>query len=266
MLKAQYLLDNDWVQARERLTALEEQRDPWTIEYLANIGVDEGWYCLEIGGGGGSIAEWLCQRVGSTGRVMAADINIRFLNGLDYPNLEVLEHNAVTDDLDTDAFDLVHARSVLFHMPEREVVLRKMADAVKPGGWILVEEPDFITRSADPLVEDSFGSLHIKVHEAMRLFTKGRGNDHYFGAQLFGMLRSFGFESLKAQGRTRMVQGGTPEAEFDRLTLEQFRKSIVAAGRVTEQEIDECLDLLGEPSFSFRGPLTMSAWGRKPTA
>lgn len=92
-----YVLDNEWVHARERLSIFERLEDPGTIERLNEIGVGEGWHCLEVGGGGGSIAEWLCKCVGPTGRVVATDINTRFLDALDYPNLEVLEHNVVAD-------------------------------------------------------------------------------------------------------------------------------------------------------------------------
>jgi ubiquinone/menaquinone biosynthesis C-methylase UbiE len=63
--------------------------DPATIEYLAKIGVAPGWHCLEIGAGAGSITEWLCQRVGSSGRVVATDINTCFLEELNFAHLEI---------------------------------------------------------------------------------------------------------------------------------------------------------------------------------
>lgn len=42
-------------------------------------------------------------------------------------------------------FDLVHARALLCHLPEREQALDRMLGAVRPGGWILVEEPDYVS-------------------------------------------------------------------------------------------------------------------------
>jgi 16S rRNA A1518/A1519 N6-dimethyltransferase RsmA/KsgA/DIM1 with predicted DNA glycosylase/AP lyase activity len=76
---------------------LEARWDPGTIRHLETLGVGEGWHCLEIGGGGGSIAEWLCRRVGPKGHVVATDLDTRFLEALDYDNLEVVRHNIVTD-------------------------------------------------------------------------------------------------------------------------------------------------------------------------
>ena len=120
MTTEEYLFDNDWMMARERLAALERDRDRATIRCLEAIGVSAGWHCLEIGGGGGSITAWLCERVGSMGRVLATDTNTRFLAALDYPGLEVRTHNVVTDGLPAVEFDLVHTRLVLTHLPERE--------------------------------------------------------------------------------------------------------------------------------------------------
>ena len=67
MITEEYLFDNDWKMARERLAALERDRDYATIRCLETASVAAGWHCLEIGGGGGSIAAWLCERVGSMG-------------------------------------------------------------------------------------------------------------------------------------------------------------------------------------------------------
>lgn len=72
MRKTQYMLDNEWGKARERLQAIELIEDPGTSACLETIGVVRGWHCLEIGGG--SIAAWLCHWVGPTGSVVATDI------------------------------------------------------------------------------------------------------------------------------------------------------------------------------------------------
>lgn len=84
MIPEEYLFDNDWKMARERLAAFERDRDYATIRCLEAISVAAGWHCLETGGGGGSIAAWLCERVGSMGSVLATDRNTRFLAALDY--------------------------------------------------------------------------------------------------------------------------------------------------------------------------------------
>jgi 2-polyprenyl-3-methyl-5-hydroxy-6-metoxy-1,4-benzoquinol methylase len=94
-----YLLDNAGREAPARFNALASLFDSGTIRHFENCGVDSGRQCLEIGGGGGSIANWLAARVGSTGRVIATDIDPRFLKALDHPPVEVWQHNIVLDPL-----------------------------------------------------------------------------------------------------------------------------------------------------------------------
>ncbi len=103
-----------------------------------------------MGGGGGSVAAWLCDRVGPTGGVLATDLDTRFLDALDRPNFQVLRHDIVHDPLPAEAFDLVHTRLVLGHLPNRAPALDRMIAAPKPGGWLVLEEMDFVSLAPDP--------------------------------------------------------------------------------------------------------------------
>ena len=95
---------------RERLSLVETLLDPGTIRIFEKIGVREGWHRLEVAGGGGSIAEWLCRQVGRSGHVVATDLEPRFLEAIHASNLEVWRHNILSEPLLEGAFDLVHAR------------------------------------------------------------------------------------------------------------------------------------------------------------
>ena len=55
MSESNYMLDNEWINERERFDAIERNLDPGTIYALTEIGVSSGWACLEVGAGGGSI-------------------------------------------------------------------------------------------------------------------------------------------------------------------------------------------------------------------
>src|SRR5947209_18822430 len=101
-----YLFTHEDEAERERLAAIEAGLDPFTIECLEKIGVADGWHCLEVGAGAGSIAEWLCRRVGSSGRVVATDLQTKFLEAIDAPNLEARKHDIRNDELESGAFDL----------------------------------------------------------------------------------------------------------------------------------------------------------------
>ena len=91
------------------------------------------------------MAEWLCSVVGPKGTVVATDLETRFVSAIDAPNLEVREHNIVSDPLEVESFDLIHTRAVLDHLPERDSILLRLVEALRPGGWLVVLGGDFST-------------------------------------------------------------------------------------------------------------------------
>src|SRR5437879_4242901 len=94
-----YTLDNGWEQARHRLKLLEACYDPSTTRRLRALGVDCGWHCLEVGAGGGSIARWLASEVGPEGRVLAVDLDTRFVQEVEADNLDVRCLDVTAGDL-----------------------------------------------------------------------------------------------------------------------------------------------------------------------
>jgi ubiquinone/menaquinone biosynthesis C-methylase UbiE len=84
-----YILDDASAVEYQRLDLMSKILDPWTRRYLTTLGVGEGWNCLELGGGNGSIAEWLAAKVGSTGSVTSMDINPVLLELVPAQNLSV---------------------------------------------------------------------------------------------------------------------------------------------------------------------------------
>jgi 2-polyprenyl-3-methyl-5-hydroxy-6-metoxy-1,4-benzoquinol methylase len=139
-----YILDDAATLEYQRLDLMSRILDPWTRGYLAGLGVGQGWDCLELGSGNGSIVEWLCDAVGPSGSVTAADINTVLLELIPAQNLTVQQLDVRTRELPEDAYDLVTCRALLHQIAEyAPAVLARMAAAVKPGGWLLVQEPDF---------------------------------------------------------------------------------------------------------------------------
>jgi SAM-dependent methyltransferase len=124
---------------------LEQNYDPQSIRYLEATDVAAGWRCLEVGAGSGSIARWLAERVGPSGHVVATEIDPRFLEGLtalNLPNLEVQRHDIGLGELPERNFDLIHARLLLIHVPQRQEALARLVVALKPGGWLVIEDVD----------------------------------------------------------------------------------------------------------------------------
>jgi len=260
-----YALDNAWRKARERLSGLETVFDPGTIRHLADRGVGAGWRCLEIGGGGGSIAAWLSERVGPTGRVLATDIDTRFLEPLvaDHPNLEVRRHDIAVEDLPEGAFDLVHARMVLEHLPGRDAALGRMAGALAAGGWLVVESIDFRTEAPDLAVSAAYAGLAAKLHDARNGLLASRGFDLRFARGLDRRLRSHGLGDVATEGRASSWRGGSPGTGLECLSVEQLRDAYIAGGFLIERDIANILAMLDDPDFATVSPMVLAAWGRK---
>ena len=100
-----------------RLDLFAEHLDPMTKRRIGQLGLGPAVRCLEIGGGRGSIARWLCQDVAPQGQVTATDLETGYLSRLALPNLTVLRHDVRTDDFPAGSFDLVHVRAVLMTSP-----------------------------------------------------------------------------------------------------------------------------------------------------
>ena len=257
-----YLLHNSGEEAPARFAALSALFDPGTIRHLRDRGVAPGWRCLEVGGGSGSIASWLADRVGPTGHVLVTDIDPRFLESLQLPNLEVRRHDIASDPLPKAAFDLVHARLVLLHLPEREKALARMIEALKPGGWLIDEEYDSTSMPPDPAV--SPGEVFLKAQVAVTRLLEDRGVDRRLGRLLFGRLRAHGLVSVGAEGRVFMLQGGSPVVSLMRANYEQLRDGMIDAHYITPQELDADVARLDDPDFMAPSGILWAAWGRRP--
>ena len=186
----EYTLSNSGAHVLDRFHALSSLYDSETMRQLEARGVSEGWTCLEVGGGGGSIAGWLADRVGLAGRVLVTDIDPRFLEGFEAPNIEVRRHDAATDPLPEGVFDLIHARLVSMHLPERERVLARLVEALKPGGWLVDEEFDSLSVLPDPT--GGSGEVLLETRNAVMRFLQDRGVERRWGRMLFGRFRALG--------------------------------------------------------------------------
>jgi SAM-dependent methyltransferase len=258
--QAGYIFDNAWARARERLTAVEARHDAATFQNLEGVGVRQGWHCLEVGAGGGSIADWLCTRVGRDGHVVAIDIDTRFVERLGHPNLEVRTQDiAQKGAVETGVYDLVHCRLVLEHVPARMDALVNMVTALKPGGWIQLEELDHVTLQP-ALSVDVRLAIWEQFREAYRRLMQQRGGDLDVGRRLFGLLTAHGLTNISAYGHASVDCGGTGVG----LGFRQARAEFVATGALDDEQMGVFLALLDDPSFAFVSPMMVTARGQRP--
>ena len=104
MASGDYILDQEENAVPDRLqNLLERWLDSMTQEHIDAIGIDNGWCCLEIGPGAGSMTRWLCDRVGSEGRVVALDLDTKFISEFRHEQLEIRETDIVGHELEESA-------------------------------------------------------------------------------------------------------------------------------------------------------------------
>jgi SAM-dependent methyltransferase len=258
-----YVFEHSWEGERARLAVLEEVFDPGTVRHLDALGVGAGWRCLEVGAGAGSVARWLCERVGPGGRVVATDLKTTFLGTLagEYSCAEVLSHDVVADDLPADAFDLIHARLVLEHIPDRDLALKRLVTALAPGGVLILEDFDWISLAPRP---GPGAEVFERVCAALRELMEANGYTPWYGRRLPGLLAEAGLERVGAEGRSLIGVPGSPAAAWWPLNFESVRGALLDRGRITVAELDEMIERCAGPDFTWQYPLLVAAWGRRP--
>jgi ubiquinone/menaquinone biosynthesis C-methylase UbiE len=265
-----YIFDNAGEPTGQRFISLETLYDPWTIRHLEATGIGEGWQCWEVGGGGGSIAAWLAERSGKSGQVLVTDLDPRFLlenAALAHPQIAIQRHDIGSDPLPAQRFDLIHARLVLIHVPAREPALKRIITALKPGGWLVVEDFDttFID-SSYPTADASAAALFERVKVAQNRLLAARSGKLAltWGRSLYRRLQAQGLVNVGMEGYLAIREGRTPGARLIEANFEQIRQEAISAEFVTNEEIDQALALLDDPEFAISAPVLFTAWGRRP--
>jgi SAM-dependent methyltransferase len=179
--------------------------------------------------------------------------------------VEVRRLDLASAELPRDAFDLVHGRNVLAHLPAREAVLGRLIEAVKPGGWLVVEEPDLSSDGPDPRAAPERGELYLRVTRAIYGFLRRQGLDVELGARLPGLVQRSGVEVVLAEARARIFRGGQlPLRSPHVAAFEQLRPRLVGEGTVSAADLDAFLALTDEPAFFWREAMTVAVCGRRP--
>lgn len=262
MSAQEYLLDNQAAEADDRFGALSALFDPVTFRHVDALGTARGWRCWEVGAGGPSVPDGLAARVGPGGRVLATDLETRRLAGRTGPHVEVARHDVVADDPPDGGFDLVHARLVLLHVPAREEALRRMISALRPGGWLLVEDYDV---SLQPLIcPDAVTPDHRlanTVKAAFRQLLLDRGADPEFGRRLPRLFREGGLAQVQADAYFPLALPAV--AALEAANVQQVRSALVERGDVTAADVDRYLELVGTGDLDLATAPLVSAWGRR---
>ena len=252
-----YVLDNAATGELDRLRALEAAYDPASREHLARLGVGPGIRVLVAGAGAGGLVAWAADR-GAT--VVAVDLDPRFLTPLAGDTVQVHAADVTAGPLPGGGYDVVHARLLLGHLPDPAKVLSTLADGLRPGGALLVEEYDWASYGPafpSPAAERTIAAF-------TRVLADG-GFDPGLGRRLPTLLRRLGLTGVDAVGRVLTLRGaGTATAAVHRRTFTALVPKVLAAGLLTEADLAAFAGRMADPDFDALTPTMLSAWGRRP--
>jgi SAM-dependent methyltransferase len=258
-MSGRYAYDNDVEVARQQHACLSAMLDDFTRARLSAVDTPGGAFrCLEVGAGAGSIARWLADRGAS---VVATDLKPRHLTAGD--GVRVLAHDIVTEPVPDPPYDLIHARLLLIHLPEREQVLAKLAAALRPGGSLVVE--DWYIRP-EHLVLDAPTPGDVALFDRyQRILLDILANDPTWAARVHGEMVAAGLSPVDTAIHSPVWPAGTAGALLVTVNLALFRTRLLAAG-LTEAELDRLEWLVRDPrsGLVIRGHFLYSTTGRAP--
>jgi SAM-dependent methyltransferase len=244
-----------------RLELLERIVDPSTMHRLHQIGVSAGWRCLEAGAGHGSVTRWLASQVGPGGGVVCVDLDPRFL--VDLPaNVEVRAGDIRGIPLEPATYDLVHCRALLAHVPDPGGVLARLVAAARPGGIVLVEEPDYgLTEFGGH--PDALWHTEL-VQRILRDTAAAGAMNACLGRSVPALLAGAGLEVLGGGVDGSLARFGEDAYELHRLSFEATSPTLLRLGYLTQDELVRSRAVLACPTVVFPAITWVAAWGRRP--
>ena len=258
---APYAFDNDEPTATEMLGALGSTLDQFTTARLREAGIAPGMRCLEVGAGAGTIAVWLADQVGATGSVIATDLKPQHVPA--HPQLTTIQHNVVTEPLPEGLLDIIHVRAVLQHLPQRREVLAKLADALKPGGVLVVEELEAgwaraVLATPDPRAFEVFA----EYEKALTQVLVKSGNDQTWNRMKHAAMLELGLEDVDTQGWQGSFAGGTGVCLLAYSGSKELHDRLVESGMKAD-DLEFLRRISLDPRLVLRGIMLLSTTGRK---
>jgi SAM-dependent methyltransferase len=171
---------------------------------LERLALGPGWKCVDVGAGGGDVSVALAEIVGRDGRVYAVDSDPAARDEVAEAaaaHSQVLAITQAGEDLRLpEPVDLAFCRFLLLHVDDPALVLERMAAAVRPGGWVVAQEPITSAGRIDGLPFSMPGARHPDI-----------------GAMLPSLARDAGLITVDAWAEAPAGVGPGPVADY--LTL-----------------------------------------------
>ncbi|MFD1325567.1 class I SAM-dependent methyltransferase [Micromonospora sonneratiae] len=257
-----YVLDNGESMASLMLDHLSAVLDDVTLARLTEVQLSPTGRFWEVAAGNGSIARWLCRTLGPTAEVVASDINARHIPAT--AGLHVLRRNDATDGPLAGAWDGIHARLALAHWPNRHEVLASYAQALRPGGWLLVEDWGPWTGMVLSSPVHGAAGIYGRYQDALGRVFRSRGNDTSWATTTAGAMRAIGLVEVTTTVTARSWPGGSPGCLLPLVVATELRELLIAHN-ADAGELDALPSIMNAPGTIVLGNAIWSTIGYTPT-
>lgn len=248
--------------AAQQRRVLGEILDEHTVDVLSSLGVRTGWRCLDVGAGAGTITAWLADQVGTDGHVTAVDLDTHQIQPAD--NVTVVTGDIHTVELPEASFDLIHARTVLVFLPDREQIVARLAAALRSGGALVVSdwsEPatPLLLHAPSPAAAQAYEVFQRTLPEILR----ANGADTTWGRRVPLALREAGLTDVTTVVHTRLWYGGQAGNLLHLHNSYLLQEALLARG-MTADQLDLLRAAVTDPqTMAYLFPIHTST-GRKP--
>ena len=239
----EYVLGHHLKGEGKRLALMSELLDPMHRRYLQTLdAVKPGATTLEVGCGNGSISAWLAQQVAPDGRAVAVDLDLSLV-AVHSPNLELRKDDIMIGPVEAGSFDVVTARAVLHHVPDAKKAIANLVASLRPGGAILLIEPDFLPVTiAEPPEVHAFWSGWLA-------WSRDRGIDYQIGRTLAPRLAALGLHQIGGTAETAIYNGTSLWADYWTQTVKELREDLMGSGKLNNALVDTFLGYCADPAW-----------------
>jgi ubiquinone/menaquinone biosynthesis C-methylase UbiE len=255
---------------RARLLAQGEVHRAETEALLDRLELPVGGRAVDFGCGPLGVLDMLSRRVGPAGDVIGLDSEPRMIGfaqrsvaerGLD--NVTLIRADARAAGLKADSFDLAHERLVLITLTSLQAVVDEMVRVVRPGGWVIMQNVDWITWACEP-AHPAWDSLL----DALVKTWKSIGLNPSAGRRMPALLRDAKLTDVTIEVSVHTQHAGEPNQLLLLRFIDIFRDQIVRGGTLDAPQLTrltaELTEHLARPETFTLQPLLFQAWGRKP--
>jgi hypothetical protein len=125
---------------------------------------------------------------------------------------------------------------VLHHVGDVEAAIKNLAASMRPGGALLLIEPDFLpVRVAEPSEVRAFW-------DGWLAWSRERGIDYYIGRELAPRLAALGLTQISGNAETAIYNGGSRWADYWTQTITELRGDLITSGKLNDALVDTFLD------------------------